>query len=456
MQQKELTMEHKRISLLFIVTALVSLIVGVLFGMVGGLQYILPDFLHEHLSFEKTRPLHVTLVVTWIFTGAVGGIYYYLPEISERKLFSVNLARFHYALFVITGLAILFCYMKGDFGGREYLEFPPILALPMILTWLLFTVNFIMTIKKTIRDWPIYLWMWSTGLLFFLITFGEAYLWTLPFFRDNIIRDVTIQWKANGSMVGSWNMLVYGTGFYIMEKISGETKTTRAPMTYFFYFLGLTNLMFNWGHHTYVVPAATWIKNVAYLISMTELLILGNIIWNWKRSLSDAKKNLHNIPYRFLTAADIWIFLNLTLAILMSIPAINKYTHGTHITVAHAMGSTIGINTMILFGSVYFIFEKNFGNVNNRKTKIGFWVTNISLLVFWVTLIISGIVKAVENEKGVAFQKMMLKLQPWFKSLNSAGFGILIGVVLLCIPLLTKFSRIILSTDKLLSKKSKV
>ena len=40
-------------------------------------------------------------------------------------------------------------------------------------------------------------------------------------------------------------------------------------------------------------------------------------------------------------AADIWIFLTLVLAIAMSIPAINVYTHGTHITVAHTMGATM-------------------------------------------------------------------------------------------------------------------
>ncbi|MBK8585937.1 MAG: cbb3-type cytochrome c oxidase subunit I [Bacteroidetes bacterium] len=449
-------MEHKRISLLFIATALITLVIGVLFGMIGGLQYILPEFLKEYLSFEKSRPLHVTLVITWIFTGAVGGVYYYLPEIAQRKLFSINLARTHYALFVTTGITILICYFTGNFGGREYLEFPPILAIPMLFSWILFAINFIMTIRKKVSDWPIYLWMWSTGVLFFLITFGESYLWTLPYFRDNIIRDVTVQWKANGSMVGSWNMLVYGTGFYIMEQISGDKKTATAPITYFFYFLGLTNLMFNWGHHTYIVPAAPWVKNVAYIISMTELLILGSIILNWQKSLSVAKKNLHSVPYRFIAAADIWIFLNLTLAILMSIPAINKYTHGTHITVAHAMGSTIGINTMILFASLYYIFERNDGAVKNRKTRIGFFVVNLSLILFWVTLIMSGIVKAMEVENGMAFQKMMLQLQPLFKMLNSAGLGIFVGLFLLSIPLLTKFSTIILSTDKLLSKKSKL
>ncbi|MBK7572552.1 MAG: cbb3-type cytochrome c oxidase subunit I [Bacteroidetes bacterium] len=220
-------MEHKRISLLFIATALITLIMGVLFGMIGGLQYIVPEFLKEYLSFQKTRPLHVTLVITWIFTGAVGGVYYYLPEIAQRKLFSINLARTHYALFIITGIAILICYFSGNFGGREYLEFPPILAIPMLFSWILFAINFILTIRKKVSDWPIYLWMWSTGVLFFLITFGESYLWTLPYFRDNIIRDVTVQWKANGSMVGSWNMLVYGTGFTLWSKSAATKKLQR-------------------------------------------------------------------------------------------------------------------------------------------------------------------------------------------------------------------------------------
>src|SRR5690554_7380910 len=56
--------------------------------------------------------------------------------------------------------------------------------------------------------------------------------------------------------------------------------------------------------------------------------------------------------------ADFWIFLNIILALLISIPAINLFTHGTHITVAYSMGTTIGINTLILLSSVTFILEQ--------------------------------------------------------------------------------------------------
>jgi nitric oxide reductase subunit B len=91
-----------------------------------------------------------------------------------------------------------------------------------------------MTVKPNYKTVPVYIWSWSTGLIFFLITTIEAQLWQLSFFNDNIIRDVTIQWKAMGSMVGSWNMLVYGTAMFAMEKISGDKKSINLKLHFSF------------------------------------------------------------------------------------------------------------------------------------------------------------------------------------------------------------------------------
>lgn len=432
-------MKTSRISFLFIAAALVALLAGLFAGVIGGFQYILPEFLKEVLPFNKTRPIHVSLVITWIFTAALGGVYYYLPQISGRKLYSTFLAQAHLVLLLFTGAFILIAYFLGYFGGREYLEFPPIFALPMLLTWLLFTVNFIFTINWNVREWPVYMWMWTTGVFFFLITFGESYLWKFAFFGNDVVRDMTVQWKANGSMVGSWNMLIYGIAFYVMEKISGDKKLATAPSTFFFYFLGLTNLMFNWGHHTYIIPAAPWIKNTAYIISMTELLILGNIIRNWSKTVSASLKHIHFIPYRFLIAADVWIFLNLVLAILLSIPSVNQYTHGTHITVAHAMGTTIGINSMLLLASIFYILsleDSRFISANLVRLKLGLWLSNISLLVFWIALLAAGITKAVHSSPGEVtnFQALMHSLSVVFELFTFAGIGLLIGFFILVIP----------------------
>ena len=277
----------KEIGIVFIGLAFISLLGGLFFGSLSSFQFVIPGFL-DSFPFVKSRPLHVSLVVAWIFLSAIGGIYYFLPKHVKLELYSDKLARIHFWIFLITGVLILTCYFIGKFGGREYWEFPPILSIPIFISWILFGINYFKTIVGKIYHWPIYLWMWATGIFFFFFTFTEAYLWVFPFFRDHIVRDITTQWKAYGALVGSWNMLVYGTAFFIMERISGDKTVAKSKLSFAMYFLGLTNLLFGWAHHIYIVPSAAWIRNVAYLVSMTELIILSKIIWNWRKSLTES------------------------------------------------------------------------------------------------------------------------------------------------------------------------
>lgn len=424
----------------FLVLALCYLLFGLLLGVIGGFQYLLPGFLKDKLSFQQTRPLHVYLIITWLFTAAQAGIYYYLPKISNRPIFWQQGVWVHFILQLSVSLIIIACFFMGYFGGREYLEFPPLLGAFILLSWVPFAINFFFTLKPDYRTAPVYIWSWSTGILFFFITVSESYLWLIDYFNNNIVRDVTVQWKALGSMVGSWNMLVYGTGMYIMERTSADTKVARSPIAFFFYFLGLVNLMFNWGHHTYIVPAASWVKTVAYIISMTELVILAHIIIQWKKTMNKAKKNYHSIPYRLLSYADVWIFLNLSLAIAISVPAWNYYTHGTHITVAHAMGATIGINTMLLLAAVFFIVQKENPERFERKRRLigaGVIITNVATMVFWIALLGMGIIKISSKLNNEAFYSIMQKSLPFFKLFTYSGVVIFLGLFILIIAALS-------------------
>ena len=72
----------------------------------------------------------------------------------------------------------------------------------------------------------------------------------------------------------------------------------------------------------------------------------------------------------------------------MSIPALNLYTHGTHVTVAHAMGTTIGINSMILFAACFDFFgDRNIALMaKSRWLNTAFWTAQAALFVFWLSL----------------------------------------------------------------------
>jgi nitric oxide reductase subunit B len=329
----------------------------------------------------------------------------------------------------------------GIFGGREYWEFHPILALPIGVGWVLFLINFIKSVGS-FRKQPVYVWMWLTGILFFLFTFLESYLWIFPYFRNNVINDMTVQWKSYGSMVGSWNMLIYGSSIFLMEKISGNKSYSYSVIAFTLYFTGLLNLMFNWGHHIYTLPTHHFIKNISYVVSMTELFIFGRIIYKWRSSVSSARKHFHHIAYRFLLAADAWVLLTLLLAIVMSVPAINIYTHGTHITVAHSMGAVIGINSFLLLAFAFDILADSSLLSSRYKKWItnGYWIANISLFIFWISLIAAGILKAKWQMSSIKtpFNAMMFQLRPIFIVIFDSGLFMIIGFFLILYPLLKK------------------
>ena len=438
----------KEISIYFILFAILALVGGVVFGMIGAFQSVIPGFFN-FIPFIKCRPLHVSLVIAWIFLSAVGGVYYYLPNYCKVTLFSDKLAKVHLWIFISTGVLVIISYLMGIFGGIEYWEFPPVLAIPIIVSWILFGFNFFKTVFTKTEPWPVYIWMWGTGIFFFLFTYIESNLWVFPYFRDNLVRDITVQWKSNGSLVGSWNMLIYGTAIFLMDRIKNDDTIAKSRIAFIMYFLGLINLIFNWAHHIYIVPNALWIRYIAYGISMTELIILGKIIWNWKRSLSKAMQDFHILAIRFIVASDVWILLNLMLAILLSIPAINIFTHGTHLTVAHAMGSTIGINTMILLASCLFLIpdvtKQQFSKLQAKSISIGFWVINIVLLFFWIALIVAGYIKGyLVIQDKLIFQDIMLQINPYLTIVAITGCIIFAGLIMVCVPQLKLIKKYIM------------
>lgn len=425
----ELFRNHKQdYSKKFLIAALIFLISALTFGLTAGLQYVIPGFLRNELSFTKLRPLHVSSAVFWIILAAMGGVLSYLKQHNNKEL--KRPARWQFYIFILSFIAILISYFFGLFSGREYWEFHPLFAIPIVIGWFIFIVNFLQNVK-TLKDQPVYIWMWFTGVLFFFFTYLESNLWLLPSVRNHLSKDMTIQWKSYGSMVGSWNMLIYGSSIFLMDKIAGNKKYSFSNIGFGLYFLGLFNLMFNWGHHIYTLPTHAYVKHIGYLVSMTEIFLFGRIIFLWRSSLSTARKHFHQMPYKFLIAADVWIFLTLGLAIAMSVPALNLYMHGTHVIVAHTMGATIGINTMLLMAFVFDLLIKPGGlPVKNEKwVNRGFWTVNVSLFFFWMALIIAGFIKSHWQMHGsnIPFGSMMITLRPWFNIFYAAGVALATG-----------------------------
>ncbi|MBS1688222.1 MAG: cbb3-type cytochrome c oxidase subunit I [Bacteroidetes bacterium] len=416
----------------FLQFALGLLAIALVLGLLSAAAFSYPETFNKFLPFYQLRPFHTSAALFWIITASAGCILFYKNDVFTGIYVGNTSEKLFIMLWIGSILTIFCCYAFKKFGGREYWEFPPVLSIALLASWLVFMYSYFASWRISKNKKPLYVWMWSTGIFFFLITFVEQNLWLIPWFRSSFLKEITIQWKANGSMVGAWNQMIYGTALFLMVKISGDGTIAENKKAFFFYFLGLTNLMFNWGHHIYNVPNGSWIRNTAYAISMTELLIFINIIAGFKRKLDEQKRLKHIIPYRFLVAAEYWAFANLLLALLMSVPVVNRYTHGTHITVAHAMISTIGINTMILLGSIGYII-----NIDTKNQKIknfinkAYWHAQVSLAAFGSSLVIAGIIKAYRTVaiENITFQEVMQPVVVMIKIFLLTGIWLAISLI---------------------------
>ena len=394
--------------------ALVLFVLGLFFGHLASESYRITQPKSGVMGFLSLRPLHVSSAYLGIITAGLGFVTLIIAKM-KTTCFGTFLQYLHFSLWLIALIGIFYSYFTGDFGGREYWEFNPIWALPIFISFIVFLVFYLHQVGFSIKC-PVYYWMWLTGIIFFIFTFIENYLWIFPYFRQHFIADMTIQWKVNGSLVGAINQIIYGVAFYLMEKISGDEKSSYQKLSFAMYFLGMFNLMFNWGHHIYLLPTEKYIHYIAYAVSMTEWIILIRIFYKWSQQIKENKQFYYFFPYRFLMASDYWVTINLTLALFMSIPAINLYTHGTHITVAHAMGTTIGINTMIILAGVFYFIKPTFNSAKWRMYgSVTFWIVQVTLLLFLISLIGMGIQRAIWQAglTSESFSKMSSSSGNW-------------------------------------------
>lgn len=118
----------------------------------------------------------------------------FLSQFQNKPLRYTVFLKLIFYLLLATITAIFISYFTGRFGGREYWEFPPALGLPLMIAWISFLALFFANLNS-LRNRPVYVWMWTTGFVFLTFTFIESYLWTMPWFRNHIVNDMTIQWN---------------------------------------------------------------------------------------------------------------------------------------------------------------------------------------------------------------------------------------------------------------------
>src|SRR5690606_31075002 len=190
----------------FLLFAMVALFLGMFFGISASFQYLIPEFLKENIPFSKLRPFHVTSVISWIVLCATGSIYFFLTYVEKFKFFSPFLAKLHFIIFLLTGVAIYFSFAFDYTARREYFAFEPILMGSNWLGWVLFDIDDVTRLYEDVKGWAAYYWVWVRGHVFMCYHLMEAQFGLFDFFRLDFIKEFYVQWKSTGADARSWNV----------------------------------------------------------------------------------------------------------------------------------------------------------------------------------------------------------------------------------------------------------
>ncbi len=400
-------------TLTFMRGAVVSIAITLLAGLLGSLYYIpsiAPKMQALGITFTTLRPVHTTFAVAFIFLAGLAVVHRYLEDVAgpmkgpEKLRLKIQLVSW-----AIAGIGILVSYAMGIYSGREYMGFHPVFSIPIMLGWVMFAINFFSHTCVDLLKRPVHVSMWSVGILFFMYTFAEQHAWLIPSIAQDPLVDMRIQWKATGTLVGSFNLFVYGSLYYIVCKITGSESYAHSRLAYALLAVGLLNSFTNFAHHTYHLPQSQAVKWVSFVVSMTEIIILARVIWDIA-SMVKATQTLPACGIKLLLAATKWWtgFILVT-AILISIPPLNALIHGTRLVMGHAMGAEIGIDAMALFAAISFMLielrqrkNQSPGVLVERPYRRWIYGFNLGVvaLVGWLTL--SGLVTAIYRYDGLA------------------------------------------------------
>ena len=424
----------------WVLLAFVSLAIAVVTGFLGTLEYA-PEWMHARrlgLTLQHLRPLHTTFATAWVFLGATAVLHAAaaLARPGERALGRWT-DRAQWWLWCGAGAAMLVTLAAGVFSGREYLECHPLLSVPVLAGWGCLIVHWARATGFRLRGQPVYAWMWNVGLWLFVYTFVEAHLYLFDGIAGRPARDIALQWKAYGALVGSFNLLVYGAIAFVAGRVAGTDAVARSNAAFALFFVGLLNSLTNFAHHTYHLPQSAIVKWVSFVVSMAELVILAKVLADVVRLLGGWPGRAALVTRACLAATTVWTLLQMTVSILISVPPINALFHGTHVVTAHAMGSMLGIDSMALFGACAWVLVAAGAReaaVQRSRAVLGavVWL-NAALLPFWVGLLIHGVAVGMQRYAGASAPPVYLARFPLLFAWSGAAAAV--GILWLVIAL---------------------
>ena len=424
----------RQVVLLWYASAVFWLLAGSLLALLASIKLHAPYFLADAawLTFGRVRPAHLnTMVYGWGSMAGIGTLLWLQARLSRVRLpFAEALWLFawYWNASIAYGVGSI---LWGESTSVEWLEMSPYSAVALIAAFVVLTVTSArMLLSRRVQHLYVSQWYLFGSVFWFPVLYALGLLLIFAGAAPGTVKGVANWWFAH-NVLGLWfTPIGTATAYYLIPKVLG-----RPVHSYYLSILGFWTLalFYNWAgtHHLIGGPLPAWLISVGIVGSVMMFVPVLAVAVNHHMTMVGNFARLRSSPtLRFTVFGAMAYTLVSVQGSLTALRSVNRVTHFTHYTVAHAHLGVYAFYTMIMFGAYYYVMPRLCGREwwSARLIRWHFWCTALGITLYFVPLTWAGIFQGrMMNDPDVPFMQIVQYLQPYLQGRSVAGALLTVG-----------------------------
>ncbi|MBV8807468.1 MAG: cytochrome c oxidase subunit I [Acidobacteriaceae bacterium] len=429
------TVDHKKLGLMYIVSALIFLCVAGVMAVVIRLQLAFPNgHVVDPDTYDRLFTMHGTTMVFLVGMPIVAGLSNYLVPlmIGARDMAFPRLNSFGFWIFLFGGLLLYYSYIGGsglsgagsapDVGWFAYAPLTTksfsrghsvdYWALGVLVSGfgsIASAINVIATTISlrcpgmTLSKMPMFVWVMLVDAWLILIALPPLSAGQIMLLLDRYLGANFFNTQHGGSAV-LWQHIFWIFGHpevYILifpafailselvpifsrKPLFGRPAMVGAVVAIGFISLGV------WAHHMFAVGMTSWSNTFFAASSMLVGIPTGIKIFNWTATMYGGRIRLLT-PMLFCCAFLLQFLVAGLTGIMLAVAPFDWQLHDSYFVVAHFHFTLAGGLVTALFGGFYYWYPKVAGRMYNETlAKWHFWLFIIGFNLTFIPLHFAG------------------------------------------------------------------
>lgn len=422
-------------------------IVAVLVGVLISFQQVNPNLnFAPYLTYGRLRPLHTN---AGVFGWAIGSFFalflYMVQRLCRTRLWSDGLAKFQLYFFNATIIAAAVTLLLGYNTSKEYHELEWPIDIMVVILWVAFGTNVIMTIIKR-KDEEMYISLWY--MMATIVGVAVLYLVNAAEIPVSLFKSYSAYAGTNDANVQWW----FGHNAVAMV-------LTTPPLAVFYYFLPKSTgapiyshrlsiiafwsliFMYLWtgAHHLLWTPVPDWVQTLAMAFSLMLIAPSWGSVFNGYLTMNGEWHQMReNYLVKFFIMGITFYGLQTLQGPSQAIRSFSAFIHYTDWVPGHVHMGTMGWVSLVIFGATYYILPKIYGKkiYSIPLANLHFWLVLIGQLIYSVSMWIAGLMQATmwhsispDGSLTYTFTEVLSKMYPYWTIRAISGVIYLAGVL---------------------------